>query len=179
MRREWAKLRIDSARIPGRLYRDPCSQLGARLEVEHVPPEALEVVRRWVPVGIGLERYRPPFLYHATPAGNLESILTRGLLSGRLAGVSTTGREDGAQLIHVATNEDTLVTHLGTMLGKAGRDGREWALLRINAAQVRGRVFRDPASHSGCFLETECVPAEALEVLRRWAPRVETVAQEK
>jgi hypothetical protein len=46
---EWAKLRIDSARIPGRLYRDPCSQLGALLEVEHVPAEAIEIVRRWVP----------------------------------------------------------------------------------------------------------------------------------
>jgi hypothetical protein len=78
----------------------------------------------------------------------------------------TTGREDAAGLIHVALEEDTLVRHLPTLLGKAAQAGGEWALVRIDTGKLQGRVFPDPATDSAFFLAVKEVPPKALQVVR-------------
>jgi hypothetical protein len=113
----------------------------------------------------------PPQLYHNTPAANLEGILSRGLLTGHSAGSCTTNGDGAGRFIHVSlwsggeeAIPERLTHHDPALLGQ------EWAKLRIDSTRIPGRLYCDPCSQLGAILEVEHVPAEAIEVVRRWVP---------
>jgi len=105
----------------------------------------------------------PIELFHITPASNVGSIKARGLLTGTVAGKSTTLRKECANAIYVSLEEgharewayENAFGHL--------RPGETWALFRIQGKGLTKGVFRDPASETGWILEDEWVDPVFLE----------------
>ena len=107
----------------------------------------------------------PEVLYHKTPSKNWCSIREDGLITGAAAKISTTGRADCADDVHVATGlVDAEAWATSDDLLAMYNSGEDWAILEIRTEELTGRLIRDPCSQTGYLLEQKIVPPGALSL---------------
>jgi hypothetical protein len=111
-------------------------------------------------------RVDPPELcFHATPVANVPGILQRGLLPGKHAGLSTTGRADGAAFVHVTFAGRSALEWVAADLVRHGKATSMWALFGIEREGIAGEVLRDPASSFGYILEVDGILPSFLRLI--------------
>jgi hypothetical protein len=119
----------------------------------------------WIYVAPLLYRVPPEFIFHITPADNVDSIRQRGLLTGAAAETSTSGRKDCSHAIYVSFDESRARAWADVKwLGKV-RPGATWAMFRIASECLKQKVYRDPASQTGYILEDDHVEPQHLRML--------------
>jgi hypothetical protein len=104
-------------------------------------------------------------VYHCTLNVNVKSIRELGLLTGQIAGTSTTGRRDCAKSIYVTMDKVSSKNWVGDALLAKRHPHAQWAILKISPNGLSRPIFRDPASQTGYILEDKHVAADRLELL--------------
>jgi hypothetical protein len=108
--------------------------------------------------------------YHTTLGENVSGILEKDLVTGGLAGRSTSKRKDCEGYIYVSFDLDSARKWAsGHLLGKS-HPGQEWGVIEIDSRALTGRVFRDPASSAGYMLEDKRVPKRFLSLTEKFRP---------
>ena len=138
-------------RAEGRMQRDPTP------EPDPFTPEAMALLEQWEAMRYPSSKY----LFHTTPAANLESIRREGLRPGkpaRQAGVSS------PSVVSLAANEATAAYY--------GADGD--VMLRVRKDYDPGPLGDDLLAGDGAYTSEQGIPPEALEVKqgRKWVPLV-------
>jgi hypothetical protein len=112
----------------------------------------------------------PRICFHVTPTENLSEILENGLLTGGLAGRSTSKRKDCESYIYVSFDlESARKWAEGHLLGKTN-PGQEWGIIQIDSLGLARQVFRDPASSTGYILEDKRVANMFLKLAESFRP---------
>jgi hypothetical protein len=108
----------------------------------------------------------PDFCYHATPSINLPSIQERGLMTGKAAGVSTTGWPDSQDDICVSLTLRDAEDWTGEKLLGKDKQELEWAIVLIRKEGTSGIAIRDGASQTGYLLIDKRVRRDFLSVIK-------------
>src|SRR5262245_31024988 len=101
--------------------------------------------------------------YRVTPRRNLPSIARHSHLGGSRAlvmghGSLTTGCSNGAAFIHVSENIDHCAGWV-QCVPEYSQCSSDWSyMIRFDPQGPRMRARRDPASHTGVILQTDCIP---------------------
>jgi hypothetical protein len=109
---------------------------------------------------------RPPkFCFHSTPSENAALILQNDLVTGSVAGRSTSNRPGCGDRIYVSFDLESAREWTSEKLLGKNDPSERWAILRIASHALNGPVCRDPASATGYILEDRRVAREFLELV--------------